>query len=300
MSGRPGRSAGRDDPRRSQPTQPGGVSDADSTDAHQSSDPHVILEALAHAELSIEGRILVSSNAALLVSLETGAGSAQAIYKPISRERALWDYPDGTLAGRERAAYLISQWGGWGIVPPTVLREEGPLGPGSVQLWVEGECDSVVDVIAPGEIPAGWRAVIEGTDGHGAPVVLVHRVDRATRAVAALDVVLNTSDRKGSHLIRDAVDVDHVWGVDHGVSLSVEPKLRTVLWGFVGESLTSEDLSKVRRLRAALEDSVSDELAAHLTQDELAALTERVDDLLESGRFPGPRPDWPAVPWPAL
>lgn len=302
MSSRPDRPAGIDDPRESHPT---GTEDAAgaatvSADERHAIDAQAILDALAHAELSIEGRILVSSNAALLVSLETGAGRIQGIYKPISRERALWDYPDGTLAGRERAAYLISRWGGWGVVPPTVLRAQGPLGPGSVQLWVEGESDSVVDVVAHGETPAGWRAVIEGTDGHGSPVVLVHCCDRATRAVAALDVVLNTSDRKGSHLIRDRADADHVWGVDHGVSLSVEPKLRTVLWGFVGESLTADDLTHVRRLRAALEDSVSDELSDHLTQDELAALAERVDDLLETGRFPAPRQDWPAVPWPAL
>lgn len=263
-------------------------------------DPAAVLDALQRADLSVEGRILVSSNAALLVSLEVGEGRVHAIYKPVARERPLWDYPDGTLAGRERAAYLVSQLGGWGVVPPTVLREDGPLGPGSVQLWVEGDSESVVDVIAPGEIPAGWRAVIEGSDGHGAPVVLVHAVDRPTRRVAVLDVVLNTSDRKGSHLIRDAHDPAHVWGVDHGVSLGTEPKLRTVLWGFVGESLTDTDLVPLHRLRAALEESETDELAAHLTQDELAALTDRVDDLLDSARFPGPSEDWPAVPWPAL
>jgi uncharacterized repeat protein (TIGR03843 family) len=259
-----------------------------------------VLDALQCAELSVEGRILVSSNAALLVSLDVGDRRVHAIYKPVSRERPLWDYPEGTLAGRERAAYLISQLGGWGVVPPTVLREDGPLGPGSVQLWVEGDSESVVDVIAPGDIPTGWRPVIEGSDGHGAPVVLVHAVDRATRQVAVLDVVLNTSDRKGSHLIRDARDPAHVWGVDHGVSLGVEPKLRTVLWGFVGEALTDSDLAPVRSLRIALEEPQSDELAAHLTQDELAALAARVDDLLDSARFPGPSQDWPAVPWPAL
>ncbi|MCA1780991.1 MAG: SCO1664 family protein [Dermatophilaceae bacterium] len=259
-----------------------------------------VLDALRSAELIVEGRILVSSNAALLVSLDVGTARVNAIYKPVARERPLWDYPDGTLAGRERAAYLVSQLGGWGVVPPTVLRESGPLGPGSVQLWVEGDSESVVDVIAPGEVPAGWRAVIEGTDGHGAPVVLVHATDAATRRLAVLDLVLNTSDRKGSHLIRDAGDRTHVWGVDHGVSLGVEPKVRTVLWGFVGERLTEADLAPVHALRVRLEDAASDELALHLTQDELAALAARVDDLVDSARFPAPSEDWPAVPWPAL
>jgi len=263
-------------------------------------DDSATLEALETADLTVEGRILVSSNAALLVSLTMGAERWHAIYKPISRERPLWDYPDGTLAGRERAAYLVSRLGGWGVVPPTVLRADGPLGPGSVQLWVEGDSESVVDVIAPGEIPVGWRAVIEGTDGHGAPVLLVHSTDTATRRLAVLDLVLNTSDRKGSHLIRDADDPAHVWGVDHGVSLGVEPKVRTVLWGFVGEPLTQTDLDPVHTLRATLEDPASDELALHLTQDELAALAARVDDLIESACFPWPSQEWPAVPWPAL
>lgn len=259
-------------------------------------------EALATAELVVEGRILVSSNAALLVRVPTAASgeAPYAIYKPVARERPLWDYPDGTLAGRERAAYLVSELGGWGVVPLTVLRESGPLGPGSVQLWVDGDSSSVVDLVEPGRVPPGWRAVIEGTDQHGTPVALVHATDLATRRVAVLDLVLNTSDRKGSHLIRAASEPDRVWGVDHGVSLGVEPKLRTVLWGFVGEHLTPGDLEPVRRLRLSLESAAADELVEHLTQDELAALTERVDDLLEEGRFPPPSEDWPAVPWPAL
>lgn len=259
-----------------------------------------VLRALAEAELTVEGRILVSSNAALLVSLAVGADRVHAIYKPVARERPLWDYPDGTLAGRERAAYVVCELGGFGVVPPTVLRSDGPLGPGSVQLWVEGSSDSVVDVVQPGQVPAGWRAIFEGTDQHGRPVLLVHASDEGTRRVAVLDLVLNTSDRKGSHLIRSEQDATHVWGVDHGVSLGIEPKLRTVLWGFVGERLTAADLEPVHRLRSALEDRVSDELAEHLTQDELAALTERVDGLLEAARFPAPSEDWPAVPWPAL
>lgn len=265
-------------------------------------EPHAteaVLAALAHEELAVEGRILVSSNAALLVRVPIGDDTAYAIYKPVVRERPLWDYPDGTLAGRERAAYLISELGGWGVVPPTVLRDSGPLGPGSVQFWVEGSPSSVVDVVPPGQVPPGWREVFDGTDQHGGHVTLVHAGDPATRRVAVLDVVLNTSDRKGTHLIRNTGS-DHVWGVDHGVSLSVEPKLRTVLWGFMGEPLTDDELAPVRRLRRVLEHSASDELAEHLTQDELAALAERVDVLLENPVFPEPSDDWPAVPWPAL
>lgn len=256
--------------------------------------------ALESAELSVEGRILVSSNAALLVSFSVGTRRLQAIYKPIARERPLWDYPDGTLAGRERAAYLVSELGGWGVIPPTVMRGDGPMGSGSVQLWVDGDSSSVVDIIAPGRVPHGWCAVIEGSDQHGESVLLVHTTDPPTRRVAVLDLVLNTSDRKGSHLIRSASAAEHVWGVDHGVSLGVEPKVRTVLWGFMGQRLSEEDLGPVRRLRDALESPRSGELAEHLTAHELAALSERADALLERPVFPGPSRDWPAVPWPAL
>lgn len=266
----------------------------------EAEDASALREALLSAELTVEGRILVSSNAALLVSLPIEASTAYAIYKPIARERPLWDYPDGTLAGRERAAYLVSELGGWGVIPPTVLRPDGPLGPGSVQLWVEGESDSVVDVVPVGEAGRGWVEVFQGTDQHGDVVSLVHTDDDATRAVAVLDVVLNTSDRKGSHLIRSAADPEHVWGVDHGVSLGVEPKLRTVLWGWTGMRLATAEVEPVHQLRQALEESASDELAEHLTQDELAALAERVDGLIETGRFPKPSEDWPAIPWPAL
>ena len=251
---------------------------------------------LVEGELALHGRIMPASNATFVGEI----AGVRVVYKPVAGERPLWDFPDGTLAGRERAAYLVSSLGGWNLVPPTVLRPTAPLGPGSLQLWVEGDSATVADIIPPGRVPGGWCSVIEGSDQHGDPVLLVHTTDFPTRRVAVLDLVLNTSDRKGSHLIRSAAVAEHVWGVDHGVSLGVEPKLRTVLWGFVGQPLDEVDLAPVQRLRSALEDSRSDELAEHLTQDEIAALADRVDSLLERPVFPRPSQDWPAVPWPAL
>ena len=152
---------------------------------------------------------------------------------------------------RERAAYLVSAAGGFDVVPPTVLRD-GPLGPGSVQLWVgpvEGEPDPLVDVTPADAVPTGWVVVLEGESPGGAPVVVSHSPEPALRTVAVLDAVINNSDRKGGHLMRDG---DIVRGCDHGVSLGVAPKLRTVLWGWAGEPLPEADLARVETLLDAL------------------------------------------------
>ena len=141
------------------------------------------------------------------------------IHKPEASERPLWDYPDGTLVARERAAYLVSAAGGFDVVPPTVLRN-GPLGPGSVQLWigpVEGEPEPLVDVTPAHEVPDGWVVVLEGETPGGRPVVVSHSREPALRTVAVFDAVLNNSDRKGGHLLRDgtwcaAATTGSAWG----------------------------------------------------------------------------------------
>ncbi len=177
---------------------------------------------------------------------------------------------------RERAAWLVSEAGGFGVVPPTVLRD-GPLGAGSVQLWVgptTGEQPPLVDVLGPDEVPEGWLVVLEGESTLGEPVVVAHCAEPALRTVAVLDAALNNSDRKGSHLLREG---DAVRGCDHGVSLGVESKLRTVLWGWAGEPLPDADVDRLERLAAALDDGLADDLAPLLTADEVEALAHRVD-----------------------
>ena len=259
-------------------------------------------EVCAHllaGELEVLGRIVDSSNQALLVSCSDGATQTLAIYKPLQGERALWDYPDGSLVARERAAYLISHAAGVDIVPPTVLRD-GPFGPGSVQEWigeVEGEHAGLVEVVEPQAVPAGWIPVLAAQDQRGRPVLLVHADDARLRTVAVLDAVLNNSDRKGSHLILEG---DRLRGIDHGVSLGVEPKVRTVLWGWAGQPLTDTDRGHLQTLDAALKSSLRTELAPLLTAAEVTALDERVQALLADGVHPGPTPGWPAIPWPAL
>ncbi len=266
-----------------------------------------LVDLLTSGVLTPVGRIVDSSNGALLCSVEAAGGrDADAdtapvlvIHKPEASERPLWDYPDGTLVARERAAYLVSAAGDFDVVPPTVLRN-GPLGTGSVQRWVgpvEGEPEPLVDVTPAHEVPDGWVVVLEGESPGGRPVVVSHSPEPALRTVAVFDAVLNNSDRKGSHLLRDGAVVR---GCDHGVSLGVEPKLRTVLWGWAGEPVPDADLARLETLLDALGHGLADELATLLTRAEVRALRLRTEALLRSRRHPAPRPGWPAIPWPAL
>ncbi|HSF99345.1 MAG TPA: SCO1664 family protein [Ornithinibacter sp.] len=261
-----------------------------------------LVDLLTTGALTPVGRIVDSSNGALLCSIGVptdGSEPVLAIHKPEASERPLWDYPDGTLIARERAAYLVSAAGRFDVVPPTVLRD-GPLGHGSVQLWVgplEGQREPLVDVTAADAVPPGWLVVLEGRTPEGEPVVVSHSAEPALRTVAVLDAVLNNSDRKGSHLMRDG---DIVRGCDHGVSLGVEPKLRTVLWGWARQEIPEADLGRLDALLSALSGELAEELAPLLTAPEIAALEGRVRTLLRTRRHPVPQPGWPAIPWPAL
>ncbi|GAA2483998.1 SCO1664 family protein [Terrabacter carboxydivorans] len=253
-------------------------------------------------ELEVLGRVTDSSNLAVVARLSTLPGG-HVIYKPIRGERPLWDFPDGTLAGREVAAEVVSGLGGWDVVPPTVMRD-GPLGPGSVQLWIGDPFDPVaddvvVDLVPEGRTPAGWRAVFDGETPSGSAVTVVHSGADDVRSLAVLDAVLNNSDRKGSHCLRDAAG--RLWAIDHGVTFSPTPKLRTVLWGWAGEPLAAADVDRLTRLRRALEDDAAlDRLLALLPEDDVEALALRVVALLDRGVHPFPSPDWPSVPWPPL
>jgi uncharacterized repeat protein (TIGR03843 family) len=258
------------------------------------------LDLLGVGELRLVGRLAQASNQAFLVEVASGAASTTAIYKPIAGERPLWDFPDGSLAARETAAFLVSEAGEWGVVPETVLRE-GPRGPGSVQRWVGDPYaaqEYVVDVVAPDTVPDGWLPVLQGEDEAGAPLLVVHEDSPAVAAVAAFDAVINNSDRKGSHLVREG---EEVRGFDHGVSLHAEDKLRTVLWGFAGRPLPEEEVARLRRLQARLAgEDLTARLATLLTEQEVAALAARVRRLLELPAYPLPGEGWPAIPWPPL
>lgn len=250
-------------------------------------------EGFPTGELKLHGRVLPASNATFVGEI----GGVRVVYKPISGERPLWDFPDGTLAGREVAAYAVSEALGWNIVPPTVLGS-GPHGPGMVQLWRdEVEDDSPVDIVGEGELPAGFRHVFSGLDAHDQPVCLVHEDSPPLRRMALFDVVVNNADRKGGHVLPMADG--HRFGVDHGLTFHVEHKLRTVLWGFVGEPLTEEETAGLRRLGAAVDADLGAALVELVAEDEVAATARRIARLLARGAFPAPATSsYPVIPWP--
>jgi uncharacterized repeat protein (TIGR03843 family) len=237
-----------------------------------------VLDLLARGELEIEGRLVDASNATLYCAIGTGGRNSEAkiacVYKPIAGERPLWDFPAGTLAGREVAAYAVSRAAGWDVVPPTVMRD-GPFGPGMCQLWID--YDSDVDLIA-----------------------LSRRTDHAgLRDMAVFDAVVNNADRKIGHLL--PIAGGHLYGCDHGVCFAEDYKLRTVLWQWRGKALPRRSMEALRHLNAQLTDgSLAAALSALLTASEIGATRARVEALLKHGVHPYPPADWPAVPWPPV
>jgi uncharacterized repeat protein (TIGR03843 family) len=256
------------------------------------------LPLLHHGRIDVVGRIVDASNATLLCTVHCDGVSADCVYKPIRGERPLWDFPDGTLAGREVASWLLSEATGWSLVPPTVLRA-GPLGPGMVQLWIDTEDEpGLVDVVALDAVPPGWRTVLRAHDRYGAPALLVHADTERMRRLAVLDVLINNADRKGGHVLAGADGA--VYGVDHGICLHREDKLRTVLWGFLGQPLSVTVLDVLRRVRSELDGALGATLTEHVTRAEVRAARDRTDRLLATETFPAPNGNWPAIPWPAF
>lgn len=230
------------------------------------------LDLLTNGTIEVTGRLVDASNVTLLAEISTDDEIAECVYKPVAGERPLWDFPEGTLAGREVATYLVSEATRWRVVPPTVLRD-GPYGPGMVQLWMDG--DPSVDLLD------------------------LARADRpALRRMAVLDAVVNNADRKGGHLI--PMPDGHVYGVDHGICFSVEPKLRTLLWRWAGRPLTEDAVDTLERLSAELHGELGERLEEHLTVTEVRQTRRRVATLLRTGIHPEPSGDWPALPWPPI
>jgi uncharacterized repeat protein (TIGR03843 family) len=239
--------------------------------------PRAVLDLLRNGALELLGRLSMASNASFYAALrgpDPKGGPAPVtvacVYKPIRGERPLDDFPDGTLAFREVAAFVVSEAAGWRIVPPTVLRD-GPFGLGMVQLWLDPD---------------------EGID----PVALIRAGAPALRRMALFDALVNNADRKVGHLL--PMSGGHVYGVDHGICFAVEPKLRTVLWGWRGQPFSKAELSALRRLEVALGARLGRELRELLAPAEVRATAGRTASLLAEGCFPQPDRDRPVIPWP--
>jgi uncharacterized repeat protein (TIGR03843 family) len=263
-------------------------------------------EVLRDGELTVLGRIRSASNATFLCESTLAERSVHCVYKPISGEQPLWDFPDGTLAGRELGAYLISTQLAWNIVPYTIIRD-GPAGRGMLQLWVEQPGDTsdtdlkpgpdLVDLFPANKLQPGYLPVLRAYDYAGDEVILMHSDDIRLRRMAVFDVLINNADRKGGHILY-GLD-GHVYGVDHGVCLHVENKLRTVLWGWAGTPVDEQTLTAVSGLADALSGPLGDALDGPITRAEVAALRRRTCALLDDPVMPGPNRHR-AIPWPAF
>lgn len=238
-----------------------------------------ILKVLRTGTVTVKGEFLWGSNYTFLVQVADGEQNLSAVYKPTRGERPLWDFPASSLARREVAAFLVSQALGWSLVPPTVYRRKAPLGPGSLQYYIEHDPEYHYFNFVP--------------------------EDRSRlRPVALFDYLINNADRKAGHVLRD-ID-GHLWLIDHGLCFHVEEKLRTVIWDFVDEDFPDAlcaDLALLSRKLAPVEGSPSGlaaSLQAYLSPAEVNALASRAAKLVEMGRFPSPDPDRRPFPWPQI
>ena len=232
------------------------------------------LQSLRTGEISVQGQFAWGSNHTFLVDVSSVNGPLAAVYKPSLGEQPLWDFPANTLAQREVAAFLVSDALGWDLVPSTVLREDGPEGGGSLQLYFD---------MAP---TLNYFTIREAEKQLLQPVVI-------------FDALINNADRKAGHvaLIPDG----RIQLIDHGLCFHEEYKLRTVIWDFAGKSIPAALIQDLKKLSLQLEDSgsLSSDLAEYLSSVESQAVRDRHSQLLQEARFPTPgapiNHPWPLV-----
>jgi hypothetical protein len=236
---------------------------------------HKVIQILENGDLDVEGEFLWGSNYTFAVDVSYDNEILQGVYKPSQGERPLWDFPPASLAKREVAAYLVSEALGWRFVPPTVYREEGPLGPGSLQLYVDHNPEYNYFSFNKDDL-------------------------QRLRPVALFDLLINNADRKGSHILFDPEG--HIWLIDHGISFHHDRKLRTVIWDFAGETFTDDLCSALVKFAAQLQPGADlhEQLELLLEPQEVSALERRTQELLNTRQFPNPHPNRRPYPWPPV
>lgn len=251
------------------------MSQVDTQPAHAvPATPERVVGLLSQGQVTLLGRIPWSSNVIFLTSVDDGDLSTLAIYKPRRGEAPLWDFPRDTLCLREVAAYVVSQSLGWPLIPPTVLRD-GPHGPGSLQLYIDADPDANYFTLREERLPD-------------------------LLPLALFDLLANNADRKGGHLLLDRGG--HIWAIDNALTFHPQPKLRTVIWDFAGQSIPNEYQDDLHQLqdRLVCKSMLRQALNKLLTKNEITALQARLGTLLESKVFPHPDPTCRQVPWPML
>ena len=245
--------------------------------SHKTASPsyQTILDILLRGKIELQAQFALGSNYTFLVNVNHPAGHIQAVYKPQRGEIPLWDFPPESLAGREVAAYLLSEALGWRLVPPTILREDGPFGPGSLQQFIPYDPELNYFSFQP---------------------ALIQRL----KPTALFDMVINNADRKGSHILLD--DDRHIWLIDHGLCFHALPKLRTVIWDFAGQSVPAElirDLEYVLPNLKAGADLYKN-LCDCLEKKEIRALKTRILNIINQPVFPKPDTEKRQFPWPLV
>jgi uncharacterized repeat protein (TIGR03843 family) len=232
-----------------------------------------LLEVLTQGEIDIKGQFMLGSNYTFLVNIRQEEDEIQAVYKPQRGEQPLWDFPSESLAGREVAAYMVSEALGYCFVPLTILRN-GPMGLGALQQYID-----------------------YNPNYH----YFSFRQEDLTRLrpVALFDVLINNADRKGSHILIQK-RTRKLYLIDHGLCFHTEDKLRTVLWDFAGEALSADMLTSLRHFREVLAGGLAIQLSRYLLAEEIAALDRRAAALLRACHFPNPPEDRRAYPYPPL
>lgn len=232
--------------------------------------------AFQQGEIELKGQFMLGSNYTFLVEINHQGQTFAGVYKPQKGEQPLWDFPANSLAGREVSAYLLSEFLGWSLVPYTLLREDGPYGPGSLQKFIEYN---------PNQHYFNFKAEDK----------------ERLRIVALFDHLLNNADRKGSHVLLEKRS-RHLYAIDHGLCFHAEDKLRTVIWDFAGQEIEPDRLDDIRRMCDALgqPSALLADLEPYLTPEEIAALAERGQGLLAEGHFPQPPQYRRAFPYPPL
>lgn len=265
----------------------------------------LIETALLEGESTLMGDIPRASNATALVVVDSGEHTLKAVYKPMSGERPLRDFPRGTLGLREVASYRLSRHLGLGVVPPTVLRTDLPAGPGSLQAYVEDAgAEDAVALTGVAEIPDGYVPMFALRTEEGRDLVLSHALEAGLRRIAFFDLLVGNADRKAGHIITGSTlpgdpDADGTYGIDNGLSFHTDEKLRTVLWGFAGEEFDEAETAALATV-AAMPDALSATLDECLAPAEITALTDRAHALTEAGAFPEPPGDRTVIPWPPI
>jgi uncharacterized repeat protein (TIGR03843 family) len=232
------------------------------------------LSILSSGEIRMAGRFLWGSNYTYLTEVILADNRLPAVYKPSRGERPLWDFSGGSLASREVAAYLTSKNLGWDLVPPTVLREDGPIGPGSLQLYVDANLE---------------HHYFTFTDAEKARL----------RPVALFDLVINNADRKGGHILMSPDG--HLWSIDHGICFHEDHKLRTVIWDFSEEPIPDSLIADLKVFCEQITHN-ADVISAYLkllSKVEFEALLSRTTHLIEDRLFPKPSSD-SSYPWPLV